>query len=269
MASFDDIQEKNLKKLKRHGFSLEDAKGQYEKLRYVGPVTLILYNTDKLLVQGSKDNVDEAVKLIKFLGITKNARTLIGDAVGSDETLKGDTFGGIVVAAFKVNDKIRQEIIELGVKDSKELLKPEIVKLAKVLMEKYPKNYSVQNIFPKEYNKLNVKYNVTQILDKLHQRCYNKLSRKVLHVVDQYPGCSVGNIIEKKADSKYPSVAAASIIARYAGLMQIRELEQRSGFFIPLGSSNVESALLELRKKSLNRQDYVKIKFKNVIKFFS
>jgi ribonuclease HIII len=268
MVSFDNIQEKNLKKLKRHGYSEEKGKGQYEQLRYVGPATLILYNTNKLLVQGSKDDVYEATKLIKFLGITKNTRMLIGDAVGSDETLKGDTFGGIVVAAFKVTDKIRQEIIELGVKDSKELSKPEIVKLAQTLMGRYPKNYSIENIFPKEYNKLNINNNVTKILDILHKRCYNKLSRKVLHVVDQYPGCSVGNIIEKKADSKYPSVAAASIIARYAGLMQIKDLEQQAGFFIPLGSSNVGSALLELRKKSLNRQDYVKVKFKNVVKFF-
>ena len=42
----------------------------------------------------------------------------------------------------------------------------------------------------------------------------------------------------------------------------------KAGFFIPLGSTNVGSGLLELRKKSLDKSDYVKVKFKNVMKFF-
>ena len=148
------------------------------------------------------------------------------------------------------------------------MLNPDIVKLAKTLIEKYPKNYHVENLSPKDYNKLNVKMNVTQIMDLLHKKCYTKLARTAVHIVDKYPGCSVGNIMETKAESKYYEVAAASIIARYFGLMQIRTLEMKAGFFIPFGSSNVESALLEIRKKSLDPSKLVKMKFRNVIRFF-
>jgi len=123
-------------------------------------------------------------------------------------------------------------------------------------------------LYKKRLKKLNVKMNVTQIMDLLHKKCYTKLARTAVHIVDKYPGCSVGNIMETKAESKYYEVAAASIIARYFGLMQIRTLEMKAGFFIPFGSSNVESALLEIRKKSLDPSKLVKMKFRNVIRFF-
>ena len=267
MVSIDNVAKNDLKKLKKYGFNEEKPKSDREQARYSGATTLILYKTGKLLIQGSADNILETKIIAEFLGIGQRPK-FSGIAVGSDESLKGDTFGGIVVCGFKADDTIREELKQIGVKDSKSLLKPEIVELAKELIEKFPNNYHVENIFPKEYNKLNIKMNVTGIMDLLHKKCYNKLSRSAIHIVDKYPGCGVGNIIEEKAESKYYEVAAASIIARYFALRQIMELEMKSGFFIPLGSSRVESGLLELRKKSLNKIDYVKVKFKNVVSFF-
>ena len=227
----------------------------------------MLYKTGKLLVQGKKELVAETEKLLLFIGAieTKKSAPL---SVGTDEKLKGDNFGCIVVAGFKAYDKIIKELQELGVKDSKTLLKPTIVKLGKELIRRYPDNYHVESIFPKEYNVLIKKMNMTELLNNLHSKCYKKLSRTAVHIVDLYPGCNIGNIKEKKADAKYPEVSAASVIARYYGLMQIRELEERAGFFIPLGSANVESGMLELRKKSLNPEHYVKMNFSNVIAFF-
>ena len=270
MVSFDNINEKSLKKLKKYGFDFVKIKSKHENVRLKGMSNLVLYKTGKLLVQGSKSNVEETVKLINFLGITKAKKKFSGIAIGSDETLKGDTFGGIVVAAFKANDKLREELKDLGVKDCKAMLKPDCVKMANKLIDKYPKNFHVENIYPKEYNNLNNKNNVTEILDMLHKKCYKKLARskKIIHIIDLYPGCSIGNIKENRAESKYYEVVAASIIARYYALMQVRDLERKAGFFIPLGSTHVSSALLEIKKKSLNPKDYVKMKFKNVEEFF-
>ncbi len=272
MVSYENVNEKNLKKLTKHGYKFIKVKTKHENKRLSGPISIVLYNTGKLLLQGKKDLVKDQAKLIEYLGIVEEKKAFSGIAIGTDETLKGDTFGGIVVCGFMADDKIREELKELGVRDSKELLKPDIVKLARELKEKYPKNYHIENIFPKEYNKLNLKMNVTEIMNKLHERCYKKLAgrkKKIVHVVDLYPGCNIGDIQKKKAESKYLEVAAASIIARCHGLMQIRELEQKAGFFIPLGSTHVGSALIELKKKSLNPENYVKMKFKNVEEFFS
>ena len=261
--------ETSIKKLKRYGYEEIKVKSKLEAARYSGPATVVLFKTGKTLVQGKKDKVEETKKLLKYLGIEEEMKSVSGIAVGTDETLKGDTFGGIVVCGFKADDDTRTQLKALGVKDSKKLLKPEVVRLATQLIEMFPSNYHVESIYPKDYNKLNIAMDVTEILDKLHEKCFKKLSRTGLHIVDQYPGCSVGSIRETGADSKYPEVAAASIIARYEGLKQIRELEQKAGFFIPLGSSNIESALLEIKKKSLDPSLYVKMKFKNVEKFFS
>ena len=97
--------------------------------------------------------------------------------------------------------ELHNRLKEIGVKDSKKLLNPDIVKLAKEIMEEFPKKYHIENIYPAEYNKLNLKLNVTKILDKLHDKCFKKLKCKstLLHIVDLYPGCDVGNIKKKNA----------------------------------------------------------------------
>ncbi|MFH2020385.1 MAG: hypothetical protein ABIJ34_03160 [archaeon] len=254
-------------KLKKYGYKEVKVKSKHELARFEGDAKIIFYKTGKILVQGKKEFALQAKQLVNYLGLEEN-KNVMGQAVGTDESLKGDTFGGIVVAGFKADDKIRQQLKAMGVKDSKMLLKPDIVKLAEELIQKFPDSYHVESLTPKEYNKMNHLMNVTQILDKLHEKCYKKLSRSVIHIVDLYPGCGVGNIREAKAESKYLDVAAASIIARFEALKQIRALEQKAGFFIPMGSTHVESALLEIKKKSLNPSDYVKMKFKNVSAFF-
>jgi len=266
MSSYKNIEETDFKKLCKYGYKKAQPK-KNERIRLVKDNSVaILYNTGTMLLQGEKDSTE---RLIKFLGIVKETK-LTGLAIGTDEALKGDTFGGIVVAGFIADDKIRQELKDIGVKDSKDLLKPECVRLAILLQKKYSKNYHVENILPREYNKLNLKLNVTEIMNLLHEKCYKKLSskQKVLHIVDKYPGCSVGDIVKKNAESKYVEVAAASIIARFNAIKQIRELEAKAGFFIPMGSTHVESALLEIRKKSLRPENFVKLKFRNVKSFF-
>ena len=268
MTSFDNIKESDLNKLKRYNYLIEKPKSKQEIARAIGNATLVLYKTGKLLIQGRKEHVDDAVKLLKFLGLEK--RGISAPAVGSDEALKGDTFGGIVVAGFLADDTIRDDLRQMNVKDSKKLYNPDVVRIATEIIAKYPDKYHIESILPKEFNKLNEKNNMTYILDLLHEKCYRKLAgkSKIIHIVDEYPGCGVGNIREKYAESKFLEVAAASIIARYGALIQIRELEKMAGFFIPLGSTHVTSALLEIKKKTLSPENFVKLKFKNVLEFF-
>lgn len=266
----EHVSEKDLEKLKKYGYEKREPKSSKEIVRYRKNATLILYKNGNLQIQGRKGRIKEVEELIRTL-IEKKEKKINGIAIGSDESLKGDTFGGIVVAGFKADDEIREDLKKIGVTDSKRLLNPDITRIAQILIEKYPNNYYVESVFPKDYNKLNIRYNVTEILDLLHQKCYKKLTKteKITHIVDLYPNCGVGDIKEKEAESKYIEVAAASIIARYYALMQIRELEKKAGFFIPLGSTNVENGLLEIKKKSLNFEDYVKLKFSNVQEFLN
>ncbi|MBN2422733.1 hypothetical protein JXB41_05885 [Candidatus Woesearchaeota archaeon] len=279
MLVLENIKKSQLTGLKKHGFKPEKPTNKYETLRLKGTTTLILYSSGKLVVAGSEDAVNKTENLLMKLKIMipKETKTpalkknlkkpkITGLAIGSDESLKGDTFGGIVVCAFRADDKTRERLKELKVKDSKKLNNAEISRLAKQLTQEFPKDYHAENIFPERYNKLNSKKNVTQILDELHKKCYKKLSRnkRIVHIVDEYPGCKTGRIIVKKAESKYVEVAAASVIARFEALKQIRQLERQAGFFIPLGSTHVEDALMELQRKELQAERFVKMKFRNV-----
>lgn len=183
--------------------------------------------------------------------------------IGSDEALKGDTFGGLVVAAVKADDKIREQLKELGVADSKTLSDKEVLYLADKIKKIAP--CEIKSLLPEEYN---THGKITLMLNQLHQEAAEFLKPGV-HVVDKYPGCTVGRIREEKAESKYLEVAAASILARASALQQLDYLSSLAGFAIPKGSTHVQLALLELKHRKFDFWKFVKIDFNNVKEFLT
>jgi len=186
--------------------------------------------------------------------------TETGIIIGSDESLKGDTFGGIVVAAVKADEAMRKRLEGYGVVDSKKMADKKILLIAEKI--KKVAGCEVKNIFPEEYNE----DGITNWLNKLHRECYDYL-KPGKHVVDKYPGCNVGDVIEEKAEDKYVEVAAASILARAAALKQMDSLSSEAGFTLPRGSTHVKQALQELKAKGLDFKKFVKLDFKNVREF--
>jgi ribonuclease HIII len=266
MVVFKKVKKSQLDKLK--GFVQEEVKTVYEELRLKkGPVSLILYTSGKLLLQGKEKEVEKIAEEISKKGVGKKEKQEVfrkedGWIIGSDESLKGDTFGGMVVAAVKADLKSRKQLIELGVADSKKLSDHEILPLA--IKIKKIVQCEVRSILPEEYNKFHG--NVTELLNKLHSKVGGYLSPGT-HVVDKYPGCDVGDVKEEKAEDKYVEVAAASILARSAALQQLDFLSSEAGFCVPKGSTHVKWALEELKEKDLELDKFVKVGFKNVKEF--
>lgn len=185
--------------------------------------------------------------------------------IGSDESLKGDSFGGICVAAVKADPEIRSMLEDLGVQDSKKLTDIKINYLAQKIKE-IAKVYFI-NLYPEEYNKRVMKLGgVTPLLNKMHTECINSLRSGFDHaIVDKYPGCNVKNAkYEEKAESIYVEVAAASIIARHEALKQMKDLSVQAGFTLPLGSTHVTDALVKMGDLGLNFDKFAKTSFKNV-----
>lgn len=184
--------------------------------------------------------------------------------IGSDETLKGDTFGGIVVAAVKVDPEQKKLLENLGVKDSKRMTDNRIKIVAKSIREAVP--HHIINCFPREYNKRVAEIGLTSVLNEMHAECTGKLKsfdHKV--VVDKYPGCNVeGAECVEKAEDKYIEVAAASILARAVGIIQFQELSLKAGIKLPLGSTHVTDALLACKEKNLDFHEFAKTSFRNV-----
>ncbi len=268
MVVLENVGKEVLPKLKKLGYALEKPKILHEEARLIkGNVVLVLYHSQKLLLQGKESEVKKAVAELEKMGIgeltaPEEFRSESGWIIGSDESLKGDTFGGIVVAAVKANEEMREKLTRLGVKDSKKLADPEIPLLAEEI--KKIVSCEIKNIFPEEYN--SKQGNVTELLNKLHQECAQYLAPGK-HIVDKYPGCTVGNIITEKAESKYVEVAAASILARDAALWQLNSLSKLAGFPLPKGSTHVHFALDKLKEKKLDFWKFVKVDFGNVKEF--
>ena len=268
MVVFTNVKKEDIKKL--DGFMILETKTVYEDLRLkMKGVTLILYKSNKLLLQGNEKNVELVEKFLKKKGVGKIKegeyfRKETGWMIGSDETLKGDTFGGLVVAAVKADSKIRKKLMEIGVADSKKLKDEEIVILAERIKDVAP--CEIKSILPLEYNKSSKQGGVTYLLNKHHKSCANYLFPGK-HIVDKYPGCAVGDIMETKAESKYVEVAAASVLARAAGLKQLSFLSWKAGFTVPKGSTHVKEALRELKRRKLDFKRFVKVDFRNVKEF--
>ena len=271
MVTFKGVKsEKLIPFLEKRKFTQENIKTMHEHLRYrkgiKEKIMIVLYNSGTLLIQGAQVPVEKLADHLRSAGIGTEQKPIkfrkeLGWVIGSDETLKGDTFGGLVVAAVKADEKIREELFNIGVADSKTLKDIEIPLLA-AKIRKIAGCYVI-SYGPEEYNR---EKGVTGLLNKLHKETAKYLSGGT-HVVDKYPGCNVGDIAETKAEHKYIEVAAASILARSAGLEQMDFLSRKAGFKIPLGSTHVAWGLEELKKRGLPFRDYVKLHFKNVQKF--
>ena len=197
--------------------------------------------------------------------------------IGSDESLKGDTFGGIVVAAVLVDDEQKKKLESVGVMDSKKVTNEKIPLLAKQIRAICPYT-TVKSLMPEEYNQ----YKLTSLLNQLHAECAQVLKENHMkendysldpdednaatytHIVDEYPGWNVGDVAKTKAESLYIEVAAASILAREGALKQIVELSKKLGFDAPLGSTHVADALFKLKVSGKPPEYFVKMHFKNV-----
>ena len=271
MVVFKKVKKEDLSRLK--GFSEEEIKSVYEELRLIKElgkkkVVLILYSSGKLLLQGNQKEVEKVAEQLRNAGLEEitplSFKKETGVIIGSDESLKGDTFGGLVVAAVKADDQIRKKLKELGVTDSKKLSDKEIIVMAGRI--RMIAGCEVRNVFPEEYNREHSKNKQTVWLNKLHKECAEYL-KPGQHVVDKYPGCRVGEIREEKAEDKYVEVAAASVLARAAALRQLDTLSMKAGFHLPKGSSHVKLALHELKERGLNFKEFVKVSFNNVQEF--
>ncbi len=144
---------------------------------------------------------------------------------------------------------------ELGVKDSKHLKDDQIVKIAKDIISVIP--YSLLILPNPKYNELQAK-GMTQgkIKAILHNQVLVNLHKKILPekpdavLIDQFaeegvyfrhiqkqPEVLRENVyFSTKAEGVHLSVAAASILARYAFLKEWDKLSQVAGFTLPKGA---------------------------------
>lgn len=211
-------------------------------------VSVTIYNNNTVFFQG-KDALLEASKWDTYSGYLDNH-------IGSDEVGCGDYLAPIVVCASYVKKEDINYLLEIGVKDSKQLNDTKIQEIFEHIKDRIAYAYFV--LSNEKYNELiNKGYNLNKIKAYLHNFVLYNLVKKTNFsskiVVDDFCGESLyyryllsydnskiqKNItFETKAENKYLAVACGSIIARHYFIEEINKINARFDSNIPLGASS-------------------------------
>lgn len=176
-----------------------------------------------------------------------------GEQIGSDEVGTGDFFGPIIVVAAHITASDIPFLKKLGVTDSKQLTDEKIREIGPKLVKRL--DYSQLCLPNEKFNEVTRNgNNMNAIKAKMHNRCLlNVQTRHPLAAVyqDQFaepklyysylsgePEVLRNIVFATKGETKFLSVAAASVIARYSFLRHMDQLNEEYGVTFPLGSSN-------------------------------
>ncbi len=259
----------DLKKQYHHA-SVQNANPYIDAQFKLEDCTITIYSSKKVVFQGA-----EAESMASIY--TKKLKA----HAGSDEVGTGDYFGPVVVVACALTDEILDQVQDFHLMDSKVLKDEDIKKMAQKLKDIVP--HSVLVVDNSTYNRIHDKHNMNAIKALLHNQAYLHLSKKVeipsLAVVDQFTPENLyfkyikdekdiyRNLhFETKAESKYPAVACASILARAKFLEVMEKMNQHYDFDFPFGSGEKvdEAGIQFVHQRSLDKlKEVAKIHFKN------
>lgn len=240
-------------------------------------VTLNFYKNGNLVLEG--EFKDELNRIKTRLGLTNFS------AIGSDEVGTGDVFGPVVVCSCFVKASDIEVLELMGVKDSKNMTDRQIIELAPQLTKML--THSVLILNPEKYNEMVRRgYNMNKLKAFLHNQAIllttKKIEDKVPVIVDQFceprlyynylknePNIYRDISFYTKAESIHISVAAASIIARYAFLAKMQNYSRFIGMKLKLGAGKmVDAQLIKIvsTKGIENLRKITKMNFRNLKK---
>ncbi|ARU59878.1 ribonuclease HIII [Tumebacillus avium] len=178
--------------------------------------------------------------------------------IGTDESGKGDFFGGLVTAGVIVDPEAVPLLQSLGVDDSKKITDAKIPGLATEIKKICYGKYKVLHLKPAKYNELYEKFqsqgkNLNSLLSWAHSSVIEKLVEiqpVKLVVVDKFANETLIENRLKKLDPTIQlvlvpkaeqnlAVAAASILARDSFLRWHKEAKSEHGIVFPKGASSL------------------------------
>lgn len=201
--------------------------------------------------------------------------------IGSDEVGNGSYFGGIVTASVLVHNQADVDfLLELGVRDSKKISDKKIREMAPQIKDRL--EYAVSEAIPAQYNQAIASgLHIKEIMAILHNDAIGKVSveNPDYVLIDEFASASKYSDyleasnkkvaysdrlrFEKKAESKYLAVAAASILARDAFLTQIDTMSDFLHMPIKQGvTAKVKEQIAQLMRMEIDLTQYAKVDFK-------
>jgi len=246
-------------------------------------LTISIYKTNKVLLQGSDEAIANFMKIEKP---TKASKSSSKNMIGMDEVGTGDYFGPIITCSCYLDAKNIEKVKALGVDDSKKLTDENIMVIAAKLRKLV--TYKACLCMPKTYNEIIDCYHNTNIVKAMaHNDALTKLiaelkTKDYTIVLDQFASrenyesylskvkakAIKIDIITPKAEGKYLAVACASIFAREAFLNQMHELSKKAGIILPFGSTRTKE-IVEAGKKinaKFKLSEFAKLNFEPITK---
>ncbi|HMK45407.1 MAG TPA: ribonuclease HII [Methanocella sp.] len=161
--------------------------------------------------------------------------------VGIDEAGRGPVIGPLVVCGVSVQEQLLPSIEAMGLKDSKKLTPKKREKFAITLKE--ATRYELAILMPHE---IDARSDSKETLNQLEVQCFARIIRSLKPTIAYLDACDVnaerfGINVKKlagfeldivsahEADSKYPIVSAASIIAKVHRDALIKEISDQMG----------------------------------------
>lgn len=245
-------------------------------------VNITAYNSGKVLFQGQSAQQEAALWTNKAVqsvpGKTKKNTPSLNtplpkdfstwSVIGSDEVGNGSYFGPLTVVAAYVDKSQLPLLKELGVRDSKDMKDPEIIRVAKDLITFLP--HSLLNVMPQKYNAIQPTMTQGKMKAVLHNQALEHVLMKIQpivpeailidqfelpatyfkHIQDQPNQIKDSVYFQTKGEGHHLAVAAASIIARFAFLRGLEDMSDETGLKIPSGAgSNVDLVAAKLLKR--------------------
>ncbi|MBR3348184.1 MAG: ribonuclease HIII [Mycoplasmataceae bacterium] len=215
--------------------------------------------------------------------------------IGCDETGVGDYLTPLVAAAVYIDNTNVDQLIKLGVKDSKKITDEKIIELFPKIQQFI--KYRVNHLTQKGYNNLSKYMNAHELKMFLHLKCITELEKRdnidedyilldafasVDNIVKYYENLMKSRLktneiskeilLSENGEEAHVSVAAASIVARYYFLNMMKEQEEEIGMKFPLGTnSKVEEVAINFCEKFGRKALYeiAKISFKTTEKVYT
>lgn len=252
------LDESQLNQLK-HSFASYVVEENTDELLYTiehNFTTITAYQSGKVILEG--EEINSVLVLIKTVLDIKDF-----EAIGSAEVGTLDVFGPVVVCSTFVSLDDLEFLEALDIRDSKAITTRRLIQIAPIIAKRI--THSLVILKPFKYNELVTQgYNLNRIKAFLHNHMIIKTTAKVDKTVpvilDQF--CSPNNYFNYLKDEKlvyrdidfqtkeedtHLSIQAASIIARYAFLVEMHKMSKKIGLKLKLGvAKDVDEQLEEL-----------------------
>ncbi|MEY2713728.1 MAG: ribonuclease [Planctomycetota bacterium] len=213
-------------------------------------VSLVCYTSGKVVLQGKSLDAFVGEFLAGAGSAAQKSRVQDPDlpfdapTIGSDEAGKGDYFGPLVVASVYAEPERKQELVAMGIADSKTLSDQRMFPMAEMVERGF--DCEVRVLMPSEYNaRWNDARNVNHVLAELHADAIAALLRRHPEanvLVDRFGDESLiadrlatrlghrhKNLVQVPRAEAHPVVGAASVVARVRFVEGFQECEAESG----------------------------------------